>query len=73
MKRTERPQPPPAERVEDLPRILAALTSAVQEALARHKRAGHSVAVWQDGRVVLVPPEEIPAAPDRALRLREGR
>ncbi len=60
MKLEERPQPPPVERVEDLPRILEALRSAVQEALARHKRAGQSVAVWRDGRVVVVPPEEIP-------------
>ena len=66
MKRVERPQPPPAERVEDLPRILAALNSAVQEALARHKRAGQSVAIWRDGRVVVVPPDEIPVAPDRS-------
>lgn len=65
MKQGERPQPPPAERVEDLPKILAALTSAVQEALLRHKQAGRSVAVWQDDRVVIVPPEEIPIASDR--------
>ena len=68
MKRMGRPNPPPAERVEDLPRILEALNSAVQEALARHKRAGQSVAVWQDGRVVVVPPEEIPAASDSRER-----
>jgi len=68
MKRMERPKPVPTERVEDLPRILAALRSGVREALARHKRAGQSVAVWQDGRVVVVPPEEIPAAPESRQR-----
>ncbi len=26
---------------------------------ARHKRLGESIAVWRDGRVVIVPPEEI--------------
>ncbi len=50
----------PAERVNDIPRILRALRQAVREALLDHKRAGNPVAVWQDGRVVWIPPEEIP-------------
>lgn len=50
----------PAERVHDIPRILHALRQAVREALLDHKRAGNSVAVWRDGRVVWIPPEEIP-------------
>jgi hypothetical protein len=33
---------------------------AVRHALLEHKRAGNSIAVWQDGRVVIIPPEEIP-------------
>lgn len=32
---------------------------AVREALLDHKRAGNPVAVWRDGKVVIVPPEEI--------------
>jgi hypothetical protein len=32
---------------------------AVREALLFHKRNGNSIAVWQDGRVVILPPEEI--------------
>jgi hypothetical protein len=52
--------PTPLERVEDLPRILKAMTEAVREALLRHKRLGNSVAVWRDGRVVRLRPEEIP-------------
>ncbi len=28
-------------------------------ALAKHKKAGKSIAIWKDGKVVLVPPEEI--------------
>lgn len=51
---------PPAERVEDLPRILQALTQAVREALLRHKQAGNPVAIWRDGRVVWIQPEDIP-------------
>jgi hypothetical protein len=37
-----------------------ALRRAVQEALRRHKLLGQSVAVWKDGRPVVLPPEEIP-------------
>jgi hypothetical protein len=44
----------------DGPRIEAALTKAVREAILRHKRLGESIAVWQDGRVVEIPPEQIP-------------
>jgi hypothetical protein len=32
----------------------------VREALLRHKREGNSVAVWRDGRVVILSPDEIP-------------
>ncbi|MBI2524456.1 MAG: hypothetical protein HYV93_00580 [Candidatus Rokubacteria bacterium] len=60
--------PTPLERVEDIPRILKAMTEAVREALLRHKRLGNPVAVWRDGRVVWLRPEEIPGetpGPDR--------
>ena len=56
---------PPAERVHDVARILAALRQAVQEALLSHKRAGNPVATWKDGRVVWVQPEDIPVPDDR--------
>jgi hypothetical protein len=36
-----------------------ALSRAVQDALWRHKQLGNPVAVWRDGKVVWVPPEEI--------------
>lgn len=36
-----------------------AITRATREALLMHKRAGNPVAVWRDGRVVLLQPEEI--------------
>jgi hypothetical protein len=32
---------------------------AVRKALWRHKRLGQSIAVWQDGKVVIIPPEQI--------------
>jgi len=39
--------------------IDAALAKAVREALLQHKRAGNPIAVWRDGQVVWIPPEEI--------------
>ena len=51
---------PPAERVNDIPRISRALRLAVQEALQRHKRDGNPVAVWRNGRVEWIQPEDIP-------------
>jgi hypothetical protein len=36
-----------------------ALKEAVAEAIAEHKRRGHPIAVWRDGKVVLIPPDEI--------------
>lgn len=35
------------------------LEQAVIRALIEHKRAGNPVASWQDGRVVILQPEEI--------------
>ncbi len=50
----------PAERVSDLPRILHEMSQAIREALAQHRRAGNPVAVWRNGRVEWIPPDEIP-------------
>lgn len=47
------------EQAEAIERILQV---AVQEALAVHKKLGHSIVVWRDGKVAIVPPEEIPIA-----------
>ena len=40
------------------------LQLAVREALLMHKRIGNPVAVWKDGRVVIIPPEEIVIPPN---------
>jgi len=40
------------------------LQRAVDQALWRHKRLGNPVAVWRDGSVVIIPPEEIDIPPD---------
>ena len=39
--------------------VMEIFSRAGREALARHKALGQSVAVWRDGRVVVIPPEEI--------------
>lgn len=43
--------------------IEAALQRAVNRALLTHKRAGNSIAVWRDGKAVLVPAKEISVEP----------
>lgn len=37
-----------------------AMRRGVREALIRHKKLGNSVAIWRDGKAVVIPPEEIP-------------
>lgn len=32
---------------------------AVFEAIEKHRKLGESIAVWQDGEVVILPPEKI--------------
>jgi hypothetical protein len=48
--------------------MLAAIERGARDALLQHKRAGKPIAVWRDGRVVWIPPEEIevdePQEPD---------
>lgn len=41
--------------------LIHAAQQAVRAALREHKLAGNSIAVWRDGKVVLVPPEQIEA------------
>ena len=40
----------------DIERVLQ---RAVNHALLMHKRLGNPIATWKDGKVVIVPPEEI--------------
>ena len=58
--------PTPAERAGDPERIERALRTAVRDALQRHKRDGDPVAVWREGRVVWLPPDEIPTLVDES-------
>ena len=36
-----------------------AFKKAVASAIAEHKRVGHSIAIWRDGKVVHIPPDQI--------------
>lgn len=49
---------------EDGVEIDRALRRAVRDALRDHKAAGNPVAVWQGGRVVWIPPEELQIPPE---------
>jgi len=42
-------------------RIDAGIKAGVASALEEHRRAGRAIVVWKNGKVALVPPEEIPA------------
>ena len=37
-----------------------AMRKAMRHALLTHKRAGNPIASWKDGKVVIIPAEEIP-------------
>jgi hypothetical protein len=54
----------PAERVDDIPRILHALRQATYEALRSHKRDGNPVAVWRNARVEWIQAADIPVQPE---------
>ena len=50
--------------------IERALVKAVRHALTVHKKLGHTIAGWRDGKVVWIPPEEIPDYPEEESRNR---
>ena len=59
-----------AEKKKDLrQKINAGVKAAVASALEEHRRAGRLVAIWQNGRVRVVPPE-VPS-PESAMMLRD--
>lgn len=53
------PRDDDAEFLAEVEAVEAAVQHAVQEALREHKQAGRPVVEWRDGRVVLVPAEQI--------------
>jgi len=49
------------EQAEAIERILQA---GVQKTLSLEKLLGNSISIWKDGKVVIVPPEEIVISPE---------
>ena len=43
----------------DTEEVTRRFKQAVHDALLDHKRAGNPVAIWRDGKVIIVPPDEI--------------
>ena len=43
----------------DNQRLTQAMGTAVQDAMRVHKLLGHPIVTWRDGKVVIVPPQEI--------------
>lgn len=39
--------------------ITESLARVGRDTMARHKALGQSIVVWRDGKVVVIPPEEI--------------
>jgi len=52
------------ERVADVSLTKRALALVVSHALEQHRRAGNPVAVWRDGEVVWIDPENIVLPPE---------
>lgn len=48
-----------AGRGDPVTRLILAAQEAVRAALREHKHAGNPIAAWRDGKVVLLPPEQI--------------
>ncbi len=48
----------------NLPEMQMVIENAIWNALTRHKKLGESVAVWQDGHVVVLSAEDIPTKDD---------
>jgi hypothetical protein len=49
-----------SERMKDNELLLSAMDKAVHDALRVHKLLGQSIVVWEDGKVKIIPPEQIP-------------
>ncbi|MFO0965457.1 MAG: hypothetical protein U0793_07705 [Gemmataceae bacterium] len=52
------------EAMRDQEGIQSAMRAAVRDAVRTHKLLGHPIVIWRDGKVVVVPPEEIEVPPE---------
>lgn len=46
----------------DTERLTEILQAGIFAELLKHKKMGNSVCVWRDGKVVWIPPEQIPVS-----------
>lgn len=61
----DQPRKPDIDAIFDDPAAVNdVLREATRQALLRHKKLGQSVAVWRDGKVVILRPEEIDVEDD---------
>jgi hypothetical protein len=58
------PRFPKINLAEQAEAIELVLQEGVRRALSIHKRLGNPIAIWKDGKVVIVPPEEIVISPE---------
>jgi hypothetical protein len=49
-----------SERMKDTELLLNAMDKAVHDALRVHKLLGQSIVVWEEGKVKIIPPDQIP-------------
>jgi len=56
-----------AEQDDVLRKFEIGVRQGVARALDEHRRAGRSIVVWRDGKIVWIPPEEIPPLADEAF------
>lgn len=59
MEATDQESPSIPERMRDTPRLLKAMDKAVHDALRKHKLLGESIVVWEDGKVKIIPADQI--------------
>jgi predicted metal-dependent phosphotriesterase family hydrolase len=62
---TEQKSTEPIDRCNDTAAITAAMRKGVRAALISHKQTGDPICVWEDGKVVWIPADEI-VIPDDA-------
>lgn len=48
-------------------KITEGVKTAIAQALDRHRKLGEPIAIWRDGKVVILPPDQIPTASDNHL------
>ena len=41
-------------------KIYGGARAAIAQALERHRKLGEAIAVWQDGKVIILPADQIP-------------